>query len=117
MMSPSPLQTEISMDANMRFSYELRLAELESQIQSLLSWKKQVLATLSTVIQPTTPTRTSTRARRHTADVVPFQRQSAIIRPRVTNNGEWPKREKVAAISTLGKPCSINNFRLPDTNS
>jgi hypothetical protein len=96
-MPTSPLRAEVAMDLDKRFAYELRIAELESQIQALLSWKKTVLATLSTAMLPASPTIT----RRKTADVVFPQLKSSISKIQTNRDDEFFRREKFST-PTIG---------------
>ncbi|KAK4095799.1 hypothetical protein N658DRAFT_511763 [Parathielavia hyrcaniae] len=75
LMPSSPIGTESPMNLDKKLSYEKRLAELESQIQALLNWKKAILATLTLAIRPTAPAATR---RKSTADVVWVKRKGSI---------------------------------------
>ncbi|KAK4233577.1 pyoverdine dityrosine biosynthesis [Achaetomium macrosporum] len=97
-MPTSSLKAESAMDLEKQLSYEKRLAELESQIQDLQTWKKAILATLAVAIRPTTPA----LSRRKTVDVVPLKRKSS-ARAAQNPTDDFLPRETVPA-TTLNSP-------------
>ncbi|KAH6873788.1 Pyoverdine/dityrosine biosynthesis protein-domain-containing protein [Thelonectria olida] len=70
----STLGNESQMGLDKQLLYEKRLAELESHIQALLTWKQAILATLEAVNRPTSPV----ISRRKTVDVVPPELKSLV---------------------------------------